>query len=272
QLGCARAGLVQVNVNPAYRSNELAYVLKKSGMKALILRAADSRSNYKEILEDARRGEDLALEHVVYLGEDSWDQMIANGRDAGEGPTNCYDVVNIQYTSGTTGAPKGVLLSHHNLLNNGRIINLGLRFTEEDRMCVPVPMYHCFGCVPGTMSAITPGAAMILPAPTFDPLATMQAIHEDRATSVYGVPTMFIAQLQHPEFSKFDFSSLRTGVMAGAPCPIEVMKRVVADMHCSEMTIFYGQTESSPVITMAYVDDPIEKRVATVGTVCPTTE
>ncbi len=272
QLGCARAGLVQVNVNPAYRSNELAYVLKKSGMKALVLRAADSRSNYKEILDGAMRGQDLALRHVVYLGEDSWNRMIANGRDAGAGPSSCYDVLNIQYTSGTTGAPKGVLLTHHNLLNNGRIMNLGLRFTEQDRMCVPVPLYHCFGCVAGTMCAINSGAALILPAPTFDPLATMQAIHEERATSVYGVPTMFIAQLQHPEFSKFDFSSLRTGVMAGAPCPIEVMKRVVADMHCAEMTIFYGQTESSPVITMAYVDDPIEKRVSTVGTACPATE
>jgi fatty-acyl-CoA synthase len=272
QLGCARAGLVQVNVNPAYRASELAYVLKKSGMKALVLRAADARSNYKEILEEAIRGQDLALRHVIYLGEDSWNRMIAGGRDAGPGPSDCRDVINIQYTSGTTGAPKGVLLTHHNLLNNGRIINLGLHLTEQDRMCVPVPLYHCFGCVGGTMAVINSGAAMILPAPTFEPLATMQAIHEDRATSIYGVPTMFIAQLQHPDFSKFDFCNLRTGVMAGAPCPIEVMKRVLQDMHCPEMTIFYGQTESSPVITMAYVDDPVEKRVATVGTACPATE
>ncbi|MBZ5605198.1 MAG: AMP-binding protein [Acidobacteriia bacterium] len=272
QLGCARAGLVQVNVNPAYRSNELAYVLKKSGMKALVLRAADSRSNYREILEDAVRGQDLALRHVIYLGEDSWDKMIAGGIDAGPGPTDCHEVVNIQYTSGTTGAPKGVLLTHHNLLNNGRIINVGLRYTEQDRICVPVPMYHCFGCVAGTMSAINCGGAMILPAPAFDPLATMQAVHHERVTSLYGVPTMFIAQLQHAEFSKYDFTSLRTGVMAGAPCPIEVMKRVVSDMHCPQMTIFYGQTESSPVITMAYVDDDFERRTATVGTACPATE
>ena len=272
QLGSARAGLVQVNVNPAYRSNELAYVLKKSGMKALVLRASDARSNYREILEEAMRGQDLALRHVIYLGEESWDRMIAGGKDAGPGPTNCFDVVNIQYTSGTTGAPKGVLLTHHNLLNNGRIINVGLHYTEQDRVCVPVPMYHCFGCVGGTMVSITSGAAMILPAPTFDPLATMEAVHHHRATSLYGVPTMFIAQLQHPEFSRFDFTSLRTGVMAGAPCPIEVMKRVVSDMHCPQMTIFYGQTESSPVITMAYVDDSFEKRVATVGTACPATE
>jgi fatty-acyl-CoA synthase len=272
QLGCARAGLVQVNVNPAYRANELAYVLRRSGMKAMVLRAADARSNYREILEEAMRGQDLALRQVIYLGEDSWDRMIANGMDAGPGPADCHDVTNIQYTSGTTGSPKGVLLTHHNLLNNALIIQTGLRLTEQDRMCVPVPLYHCFGCVAGTLGSVVSGAPMILPAPTFDALATMQAIHHDRATCIYGVPTMFIAQLQHPEFSHFDFSSLRTGVMAGAPCPIEVMKRVVDDMHCPEMTIFYGQTESSPVITMAYVDDPIERRVATVGTACPATE
>ncbi|HTS76740.1 MAG TPA: AMP-binding protein [Bryobacteraceae bacterium] len=272
QLGCARAGLVQVNVNPAYRSSELAYVLKRSGMKALILRAEDSRSNYRGILEDASSGQNLALRHVVYLGEDSWNRMLENGAEVGPGPSDCNEVVNIQYTSGTTGSPKGVLLTHHNLINNGRIVNLGLRYTEQDRVCIPVPLYHCFGCVGGTMTTISSGAAMIFPAPTFDPLATMEAIHHDRATSVYGVPTMFIAQLQHLEFSRFDFSSLRTGVMAGAPCPIEVMKRVVQDMHCPQMTIFYGQTESSPVITMAYVDDPMERRVATVGTACPATE
>ena len=198
--------------------------------------------------------------------------MIASGVDAGAGPADCHAVVNIQYTSGTTGSPKGVLLTHSNLLNNGRIIANGMRFSEVDRICVPVPMYHCFGCVGGTMASIETGAAMILPAPTFDPLATMQAIHDERATTIYGVPTMFIAQLQHPEFSRFDFTSLRTGVMAGAPCPIEVMKRVADDMHCPQMTIMYGQTESSPVITMASVDDSLELRVATVGCACSETE
>jgi fatty-acyl-CoA synthase len=277
QLGCARAGLVQVNVNPAYRAHELRYVLKKSGMKALVLRAQDTRSNYRQILEEARRDQDLALRHVIYLGDNSWDQMIANGKDAGTGaveysPVDCHDVVNIQYTSGTTGSPKGVLLTHHNLLNNGRIVGDNLRTTEQDRICVPVPMYHCFGCVGGTMVSINTGAAMILPAPSFDPLATMQAIHEFRATIIYGVPTMFIAQLQHAEFSRFDFSSLRTGIMAGAPCPIEVMKRVVGDMHCPQMTIIYGQTESSPTITAASVDDSLERRVSTVGAACPATE
>jgi fatty-acyl-CoA synthase len=272
QLGCARAGLVQVNVNPAYRAHELRYVLKKSGMKALILRDHDSRSNYREILEEAVRDQDLALRYVIYLDDESWRAMIAGGAAIGDGPRDCHDVLNIQYTSGTTGSPKGVLLTHSNLLNNGRVIAHGMRFTEDDRICVPVPMYHCFGCVGGTMASISTGAAMILPAPTFEPFATMQAIQAERATAIYGVPTMFIAQLQHPEFRTFDFSSLRTGVMAGAPCPIEVMKRVVGDMHCPQMTIMYGQTESSPVITMASVDDPLERRVATVGAACGSTE
>jgi fatty-acyl-CoA synthase len=272
QLACPRAGLVQVNVNPAYRAHELVYVLKKSGMKALVLRAQDARSNYREILEEAMRGQDVPLRHAIYLNEDSWDQMLAHGTDVGEGPTDCHQVINIQYTSGTTGSPKGVLLTHHNLINNGHMVASGLRITEADRMCVPVPLYHCFGCVGGTLASVGTGAAMILPAPTFDPLATMNAIQSERATSIYGVPTMFIAQLQHPEFSRFDFSSLRTGVMAGAPCPIEIMKRVVEDMHCPQMTIMYGQTETSPVITMATVDDSIERRVSTVGAACGETE
>ncbi len=266
QLGCARAGLVQVNVNPAYRAHELAYVLLKSGMKALVLRAQDARSNYREILEEAvRASQGLALRHAIYLDEDSWDRMIGSGMDAGAGPPDCHEVVNIQYTSGTTGSPKGVLLTHHNLINNGRIAARGLRLTENDRLCVPVPMYHCFGCVIGTMATLVTGAAMILPAASFDPLSTMEAIHTERATTIYGVPTMFIAQLQHPEFSRFDFSSLRTGIMAGAPCPIEIMKRVVSDLHCPQMTIGYGQTESSPLITLAKVDDTLEQRVTTVG-------
>jgi fatty-acyl-CoA synthase len=241
-------------------------------MKALVLRAEDPRSNYRAILQDAVDGQDLALRHVIYLGEDSWARMIENGVDAGDGPADCHEVVNIQYTSGTTGSPKGVLLTHHNLVNNGLIVAQSLRLTDADRICVPVPMYHCFGCVGGTMAAINSGAAIILPAPSFDPLATMQAVSEDRATTIYGVPTMFIAQLQHAEFSRFDFSSLRTGIMAGAPCPIEVMKRVVADMNCPQMIIIYGQTESSPTITSASVDDSLERRTATVGKVCPATE
>jgi fatty-acyl-CoA synthase len=271
QLACARAGLVLVNVNPAYRAHELAYVLDRSGMEALVLRGCDSRSNYRQILEEAG-----SVPRVVYLGEDSWDRMISNGVDIPAGfsksAATCHDVLNMQYTSGTTGSPKGVLLTHHNLLNNGKIIAHGLRYTEHDRVCSPVPMYHCFGCVIGTMAVINSGATLILAAPSFDPLATMQAIHDERATAIYGVPTMFIAQLTHPEFSRFDFTSLRTGVMAGAPCPIEVMNRVVNEMHCAQMTIVYGQTECSPVITMAGVDDTVERRVSTVGCACPETE
>ncbi len=272
QLGCARAGLVQVNVNPAYRAHELRYVLKKSGMKVLVLRACDARADYKSVLQEASCGQDTALRHVICLGDESWDRMIAGGRDAGPGPTDCEDVINIQYTSGTTGSPKGVLLTHHNLVNNGRIMANGMRISEQDRICIAVPLYHCFGCVIGTMASITTGAAMVFPAPTFDPLATLQAIEKERATAIYGVPTMFIAELQHPEFSRFDLTSLRTGLMAGAPCPIEIMKRVVEDMHCAQMTIAYGQTESSPGITMVDVEDPLDRRVSTVGRACPETE
>jgi len=272
QLAAARAGLVQVNVNPAYRAHELRYVLRKSGMKALFLLARDARSDYKAILEEATAEPVETLRRVIYLSDPSWDEFVDGGVDIAEFPQSAHDVVNIQYTSGTTGSPKGVLLTHRNLLNNGVVIATNLVLTEQDVMCVPVPMYHCFGCVGGTMVMLNRGASMVLPAPSFDPLATMQAIHEERCTSVYGVPTMFIAQLTHPEFAKYDFSSLRTGVMAGAPCPIEIMKRVVTEMHCPEVTIMYGQTESSPVITMASAHDDFDRRVATVGNACPNTE
>jgi fatty-acyl-CoA synthase len=276
QLGCARAGVVQVNVNPAYRAQELAYVLAKSGMKALVLRGSDRRSNYRRILEEALT-EPTALRHILYLPDESapdasWQNMIENGIDAGPGPSGPTEVVNIQYTSGTTGSPKGVLLTHRNLVNNARVLMEGMRMTAEDRVCVPVPLYHCFGCVAGTMATLVSGAAMILPAPSFDPLATMQAISDERATVVYGVPAMFIAQLNHPEFARFDFTSLRTGIMAGAPCPIEIMKRVVSEMRCAGMTIAYGQTEASPIITLAGVDGTLEQRISTVGCACPATE
>jgi fatty-acyl-CoA synthase len=272
QLACARFGLILVNVNPAYRSHELAFVLRKSRMRALFVDAKNARANYRQILEEARARQSLPLQHVIYLGEDSWNRMMADGRDVPTAVLSSHDIANIQYTSGTTGSPKGVLLSHRNILNNGLLIGRQLKFTERDRICVPVPMYHCFGCVAGTMVALTSGAVMILPAPQFDALATLEAIAVERATGVYGVPTMFIAELEHPEFARFDLSSLRTGIMAGAPCPIEVMRRVVDQMHCREMTIAYGQTESSPVITMSSVDDPLEMRVSTVGTAMPQTE
>ncbi|MDP8982460.1 MAG: AMP-binding protein [Acidobacteriota bacterium] len=272
QLAAARIGAVLVNVNPAYRARELRYVIQKSGMRTLFLWAADQRSDYHAILQEAREGQLPALEHAVYFGSESWDQMLANNQRLAEDAVHCDDVANIQYTSGTTGSPKGVLLTHRNLLNNAEIIRSGMQLSENDRLCAPVPLYHCFGCVGGSLASVVSGVTLLLPAPTFEPLATLEMIHEERATCIYGVPTMFIAELDHPEFKRFDYTSLRTGVMAGAPCPVEVMKRVVEEMHCPQMTIMYGQTETSPVITMSCVDDPLEKRVATVGCACANTE
>lgn len=271
QFGCAIAGIVLVNVNPAYRTHELSFVLRKSRMKALFLHRRDHRSDYEAILEESRRGQDLHLRHVLYVDSADWSAFLREP-DGVVCNLNADDTANIQYTSGTTGMPKGVLLTHSNLVNNGRFIAECLRLSENDRICVPVPLFHCFGCVIGTMAAADTGAAVVLPAPTFDPAATLQAIHTERATAIYGVPAMFIAELQHPEFAKWDLTSLRTGVMAGAPCPIEVMRRVVADMHCAEMVVAYGQTESSPVITMSRVDDAVEIRCTTVGAAMPETE
>ena len=271
QYGAARAGVVLVNVNPAYRSHELRFVLEKSRIRALFLPEHDARANYREILGESRSGQRLPLEHVVWLGEPSWDEMLAGGADFAANPEP-GDVANIQYTSGTTGSPKGVLLTHRNLVNNGMAISLALEATERDRICAPVPLYHCFGCVIGCMVSVVTGAALILPSAQFDALATLEAVHRERATAIYGVPTMFIAELEHPEFGRFDLTSLRTGVMAGAPCPIEIMRRVADRMHAREMTIAYGQTESSPVITMSRVDDPMELRVTTVGAALANTE
>jgi fatty-acyl-CoA synthase len=272
QLASARAGIVLVNVNPAYRSHELAYVLRKSGVKAIFLRESDSRANYRDILETARQGQDLALQHDIYIGHESWERMLAGGVDLPGEPVSPHDTTNIQYTSGTTGSPKGVLLTHHNLVNNAYLLGLSLGITERDRICAPVPMYHCFGCVMSAILCYVTGAALILPSPTFDALAALEAVHAERATALYGVPTMFIAELEHPEFRRFDMTSLRTGIMAGAPCPVEVMKQVVDRMHLPEMTIVYGQTECSPVITGSAVDDSLELRVATVGRAFPCTE
>jgi fatty-acyl-CoA synthase len=271
-LACARMGAVLVNVNPAYRAYELGFVLRKSGIRALFLWGKDRRSDYRAILEEAIAGERLALQHAVYLGESGWERMLAQGQAVTDRRISPDAVTNIQYTSGTTGSPKGVLLTHRNVINNAAVIAAGMRISEQDRIVVPVPMYHCFGCVIGTLVAIVSGATMILPAATFDALATLQAIHDERATAVYGVPTMFISELGHPAFGSFDFRSLRTGMMAGAPCPVEIMKRVVSEMHCEGVTVGYGQTESSPVITMSSVGDPVERRVTTVGQPCANTE
>jgi len=272
QLGCARAGVVQVNVNPAYRSHELGFVLRKSRMRAIFLHEKDARADYRRIVEECLAVGNCPLEHVILLGQDTWEEMLSKGVAVPPRQESSEDVVNIQYTSGTTGSPKGVLLTHRNLVNNAWSIGLGLNTTEQDRICVPVPLYHCFGCVIGSLVAVVYGAALILPSAQFDPLATLQAVHDERATTLYGVPTMFIAELEHPEFGRFDLTSLRTGIMAGAPCPIEIMRRVVDQMHCREMTIAYGQTETSPGITMSKVDDSLELRVSTVGCALPNVE
>lgn len=265
QIAASRIGAVLVNVNPAYRAHDLRDVLLRSRIKALFMHEADHRANYVEILEEARRGQPIGLERTVRLGSPEWDAMLADGVEPPDVPASPDDVVNIQYTSGTTGRPKGVLLTNRNLVNNGRFIAERLKADENDRICAPVPLYHCFGCVIGVMVSMTSGSTLVMPAAQFDALATLEAVHEERCTALYGVPTMFIAEFEHPRFREFDFSSMRTGVMAGSPCPIELMKRVVNEMNCRELTICYGQTESSPVVTMSATGDPLETRVTTVG-------
>jgi fatty-acyl-CoA synthase len=270
-MGCARAGAALVNVNPAYRSHELQFTLSRSRMKALFLWHKDKRADYEEILGRACHCLDLALEHTIYFDTPEWSALL----DAdGVLPDHVAvdDIANIQYTSGTTGLPKGVLLTHHNVVNNGQFLAQGFHYTEQDKIVVPVPLFHCFGCVIGTMSAVNSGAALILPNWTFDAHATMSAVHEERATSVYGVPAMYVAEFALPDFASFDTTSLRTGMMSGAPCPVELMKRVLEEMHCRELVIAYGQTETSPVVTMSDADDSIEVRVQTVGRAMPQTE
>lgn len=271
-MACARAGAVLVNVNPSSRSHELAYILEKSRMKVLFRRDSDARANYAEILAQVSAARNFALKHTICFGAPEWERLLSEQPKAADAPIGLDDVTNIQYTSGTTGSPKGVLLTHRNLMNNGFLIARVLRYTERDRICLAVPLAHCFGNVIGTMASLASGCAMILPNWSFEAEAALEAVEAERATAIYGVPTMFIAELRHPEFSRFDLSSLRTGVMAGAPCPIEVMKQIVRDMHCPEMTIAYGLTETSPVLTMSDVDDEIERRVSTVGQALPCTE
>ena len=277
QYATAKAGIILVNINPAYRTSELAYVLNQAQIKMLVAATAFKTSDYVQMVDDVR-GDCAALEQVVFLGRD-WERFIA----AAEGvpaeelakrqqATQFDDPINIQYTSGTTGFPKGATLSHHNILNNGYFVGEGCRYTEQDRVCIHVPYYHCFGMVMGNLACTSHGACMVIPAPAFDPVATLQAVQDERCTSLYGVPTMFIAELEHPEFGEFDLTSLRTGIMAGSPCPIETMKRCVDEMHMEEVTIAYGMTETSPVSTQTGADDPLEKRVGTVGRVHPHVE
>ena len=271
QMGCARAGAILVNINPAYRSHELRFTLRKSRMKAIFLWHADARADYAALLQEATQEQPLELRHTIYFDSPRWQELLDTPGDI-PFDLQAQEVSNIQYTSGTTGLPKGVMLTHHNQVNNGLLLARGLRYTESDRICIPVPLYHCFGCVIGNMTALTSGAAMVLPNWTFDPSAALKAVETERCTSLYGVPAMFIAELGLPEFSSFDLTSLRTGMMAGAPCPVEIMKRVVVEMHCPQLTIGYGQTESTPVVTMSEPDDPLELRVSTVGKALPCTE
>ncbi len=270
-FACARLGAILVSVNPAFRSRELAFVLNKSRMKVLFLRERDDRAAYAEILAEATEETANQLEHVVYFDSHAWADLLAC-RPREHAVPALDDLINIQYTSGTTGSPKGVLLTHRNLVNNGFLIAQLLRYSEHDRICLPVPFSHCFGNVVGTMASLASGAAMILPNWCFDAYATLRAVEAERATALYGVPTMFIAELSHPEFSRFDVTTLRTGIMAGAPCPTELTRRVISDLHCPQFTIAYGLTETSPVITMSGVDDDLERRVSTVGKVMPCTE
>ena len=286
QLAAAQVGAILVNVNPAYRPAELAYALRQSGARFLVTAPRFRASEYLAMLAEVRSQVD-DLEKVVVLddedtgvpGDLGWSAFLSGSAGVADsalteraGTLEAEDAINIQYTSGTTGNPKGATLSHHNILNNGACVADVLGYSAADRICVPVPMYHCFGSVGGTMASLTSGAAMVLPAEAFEPNATLEAIAEERCTSVYGVPTMFIAMLESPRFSEFDLSSLRTGIMAGAPCPVEVMKRVVNEMHAEEITIAYGMTETSPVSTMTRRSDDLDRRTSTVGTVFPHVE
>ena len=270
-MGCARAGAALVNVNPAYRSHELGFTLTRSRMKALFLWHKDRHADYEEILGRARHGLNLALEHTIYFDSPEWPALLdAEGWLPDRVAVD--DVANIQYTSGTTGLPKGVMLTHHNVVNNGQFLAQGFHYTEQDKIVVPVPLFHCYGCVIGTMSAVNSGAAIILPNWTFDARATLKAIHEERATSVYGVPAMYVAEFGLDDFATYDTTSLRTGMMSGAPCPVELMKRVLEEMHIRELVIAYGQTETSPVVTMSDAGDSLEVRVNTVGRAMPQTD
>lgn len=291
QFATARIGAILVNINPAYRQAELEYALNKAGVRMIITARRFKSSDYLGMLlalapelPVAEPGQLRAarlphLQFVVRMGDDRTPGMLnyadllaapdIAGLDNITRKLTPHDPINIQFTSGTTGNPKGATLTHHNVVNNGRFVAMSMRLGAADRLCIPVPLYHCFGMVLSVLACVSAGACMVFPGEAFDPLATMQAVSQERCTALHGVPTMFIAQLDHPDFGQFDFSTLRTGIMAGAPCPIEIMKRVVSDMHMSEVTIAYGMTETSPVSFQSATDDPLDKRVATVGRVQP---
>ena len=271
QFATAKLGVILVNVNPAYRTSELRYALRHSGCKALISAPEFKTSDYRAMVAEVR-GDLPDLERVVFLG-DEVHELLRNAPEEVEWPELDFDEpINIQYTSGTTGSPKGATLSHHNILNNGFFVGEFCRYTEEDRVCIPVPFYHCFGMVMGNLGCVSHGACMVVPAPSFEPRATLAAVEAERCTSLYGVPTMFIAELEHPDFDSFDLSSLRTGIMAGSPCPEEVMRKVIDRMNMEGVTICYGMTETSPVSTQTTAEDELARRVGTVGRVHPHVE
>ncbi len=296
QFASAKIGAVLVTVNTSYKSAELEYILNQSDSTSLFMVGSFKDTNYVETLAGVVPG--LAsfepgkldspqlsyLKNIIYIGNDTpagminFDSIITRGEGvsdaelaAVEATLDCHDTINMQYTSGTTGFPKGVMLSHYNIVNNGYNIGECMKFTEKDRLCIPVPFFHCFGCVLAVLACVTHGSTMV-PVEIFDPLKVLQTIEKEKCTAVHGVPTMFIAELEHPDFATFDLRSLRSGIMAGSPCPTEVMKKVISLMHASEITIAYGQTESSPVITQTRTDDPVELRVATVGRSLPDVE
>jgi fatty-acyl-CoA synthase len=274
QYATARMGAILVNINPAYQTSELGYVLRQSGIRLLVSAESFKTSDYRAMIGEVR-GELDQLAEVIFIGSAAWDALLAaGGGDPGPLAARAAslafdDAINIQYTSGTTGFPKGATLSHHNILNNGFFIGEMCRYTDQDRVCIPVPFYHCFGMVLGNLACTTHGACIVIPAPGFEPAATLRAVQRERCTSLYGVPTMFIAELALPDFASYDLSTLRTGIMAGSPCPVEVMKRVVSEMHMSEVTIAYGMTETSPVSAQTTADEDMERRVSTVGRVHP---
>ena len=297
QYATAKAGLILVNINPAYRVAELEYAINKVGCKALILASSFKSSDYVAMVGELAPeiskstpgniscGRLPSLKTVIQIGGKTNDGYFDFGQIPGLASDKDFerlkvlsdelqfdDPINIQFTSGTTGFPKGATLTHFNVLNNGYFTGEGLKFTSSDKLCVPVPLYHCFGMVLSNVAALTHGAALVYPAEAFDPLTVLETVEAERCTALHGVPTMFIAELGHPNFKEFDLSSLRTGIMAGSPCPIEVMRRVVDEMHCKEMIIAYGMTETSPIITLTETDDPIEKQVTTVGRISPHVE
>ncbi|WGX97431.1 AMP-binding protein [Nocardioides sp. L-11A] len=280
QFAAAKAGAILVNVNPSYRTHEFAYAVNQSGLRLLLAATSFKTSDYRGMVEEVTaKGEVPGLERTLYVDGDDWQVLIAAGRDL---PADALterqrdltpdDPINIQYTSGTTGFPKGATLSHRNILNNGYFVTELINFTEQDRLCIPVPFYHCFGMVMANLGCVTHGATMVIPAPGFDPSITLRTVQDERCTAVYGVPTMFIAMQNAPDFADYDLATLRTGIMAGSICPVEVMKRCINDMHMAEVSIAYGMTETSPVSCQTRADDDLDRRTSTIGRAAPHVE